>query len=95
MKEAAVAEPANASYPVPRTPYPLESLFARFQLLSACVVAFAHGSNDVGNAIAPLAAIVYINRTQTVPQSDFQIPLWILILGGMGIVAGLTVWGKK
>ncbi|MBD1941936.1 inorganic phosphate transporter, partial [Coleofasciculus sp. FACHB-712] len=58
-------------------------------------VAFAHGSNDVGNAIAPLAAIVYINRTGSVPITGFSIPLWILVLGGAGIVAGLAVWGKK
>ncbi|MEH1844272.1 MAG: inorganic phosphate transporter [Nostoc sp.] len=74
---------------------PVERLFARFQLLSACFVAFAHGSNDVGNAIAPLAAIVYINRTGSVPTDGITIPIWILILGGAGIVAGLAVWGKK
>ncbi|MBN3926331.1 inorganic phosphate transporter [Nostoc sp. NMS4] len=76
-------------------PNPVEKLFARFQLLSACFVAFAHGSNDVGNAIAPLAAIVYINRTGSVPTDSITIPLWILILGGAGIVGGLAVWGKK
>ncbi len=76
-------------------PNPVERLFARFQLLSACFVAFAHGSNDVGNAIAPLAAIVYINRTGSVPTDGISIPLWILILGGLGIVGGLAVWGKK
>ncbi|MEH2291281.1 inorganic phosphate transporter [Nostoc sp.] len=76
-------------------PSPVERLFARFQLLSACFVAFAHGSNDVGNAIAPLAAIVYINRTGSVPTDGITIPLWILILGGAGIVGGLAVWGKK
>ncbi|MEH2085157.1 inorganic phosphate transporter [Nostoc sp.] len=76
-------------------PNPVEKLFARFQLLSACFVAFAHGSNDVGNAIAPLAAIVYINRTGSVPTDGITIPLWILILGGAGIVGGLAVWGKK
>ncbi|MEH2366185.1 inorganic phosphate transporter [Nostoc sp.] len=76
-------------------PNPVERLFARFQLLSACFVAFAHGSNDVGNAIAPLAAIVYINRTGSVPTDGITIPLWILILGGAGIVGGLAVWGKK
>ncbi|MHC5740879.1 MAG: inorganic phosphate transporter [Nostoc sp.] len=76
-------------------PNPVERLFARFQLLSACFVAFAHGSNDVGNAIAPLAAIVYINRTGSVPIDGITIPLWILILGGAGIVGGLAVWGKK
>ncbi|WP_407883280.1 inorganic phosphate transporter [Scytonema sp. NUACC26] len=73
----------------------VEKLFARFQLLSACFVAFAHGSNDVGNAIAPLAAIVYINRTGTVPLNGIDIPLWILVIGGVGIVGGLAVWGKK
>ncbi|MBW4427193.1 MAG: inorganic phosphate transporter [Nostoc desertorum CM1-VF14] len=76
-------------------PNPVERLFARFQLLSACFVAFAHGSNDVGNAIAPLAAIVYINRTGSVPTDGITIPIWILILGGAGIVGGLAVWGKK
>jgi PiT family inorganic phosphate transporter len=73
----------------------VERLLGRFQVVSACFVAFAHGSNDVGNAIAPLAAIVYINRTGSIPSNDFSIPLWILILGGVGIVAGLAVWGKK
>ncbi|NDJ22109.1 inorganic phosphate transporter [Nostoc sp. B(2019)] len=76
-------------------PNPVEHLFARFQVLSACFVAFAHGSNDVGNAIAPLAAIVYINRTGSVPTNGITIPIWILILGGAGIVTGLAVWGKK
>ncbi|HIK05988.1 MAG TPA: inorganic phosphate transporter [Trichormus sp. M33_DOE_039] len=76
-------------------PSPLETLFARFQVLSACFVAFAHGSNDVGNAIAPVVAIVYINRTGQVPTDSINIPLWILILGGLGIVGGLAVWGKK
>ncbi len=74
---------------------PVERIMARYQLLSACFVAFAHGSNDVGNAIAPLATIAYINRTGNVPLNGITIPLWILILGGAGIVAGLAVWGKK
>ncbi|MBD2560349.1 MULTISPECIES: inorganic phosphate transporter [Nostoc] len=80
---------------LPSIQNPVERLFARFQLLSACFVAFAHGSNDVGNAIAPLAAIVYINRTGSVPTDGITIPIWILILGGAGIVGGLAVWGKK
>jgi PiT family inorganic phosphate transporter len=73
----------------------VEPLLGRFQVLSACFVAFAHGSNDVGNAIAPLAVIAYILRTNSVPLTGFNVPLWILILGGTGIVAGLAVWGKK
>lgn len=74
---------------------PVERQLGRFQVLSACCVAFAHGSNDVGNAIAPLAAIAYTIETNSVPVTSFNIPLWILILGGSGIVAGLAVWGKK
>ena len=73
----------------------LEKIMGKFQVLSACFVAFAHGSNDVGNAIAPLAVIVYIFNTNTVPISNLDIPSWILILGGLGIVAGLAVQGKN
>jgi inorganic phosphate transporter, PiT family len=73
----------------------VEQLFARFQLLSACFVAFAHGANDVGNAIAPLAVISYINQTHSVPNNGIIIPIWVMILGGTGIVAGLAIWGKK
>jgi inorganic phosphate transporter, PiT family len=73
----------------------VERQLARFQLLSACCVAFAHGSNDVGNAIAPLATILYIQSTGIVPQSSLEIPLWVLVLGGVGIVAGLAIWGKQ
>ena len=91
-------------HPTPHTPYsspltphpsPIESVMGRFQLVSACFVAFAHGSNDVGNAVAPLAAIVYITETGMVPLEHFQVPLWILVLGGAGIVCGLAVWGKR
>jgi inorganic phosphate transporter, PiT family len=79
----------------PQTTAVVERQLARFQLLSACCVAFAHGSNDVGNAIAPLATILYIQSTGTVPQSSLEIPLWVLVLGGVGIVTGLAIWGKQ
>ncbi|MGL5058743.1 MAG: inorganic phosphate transporter [Microcoleus sp.] len=79
----------------PLSPSPIEQQMARFQVLSACFVAFAHGSNDVGNAVAPLAAIAYIQRTGAFPSADFSVPLWILVLGGAGIVIGLAIWGKK
>ncbi len=74
---------------------PVEFLLARFQILSACFVAFAHGSNDVGNAIAPLAAISFLLSTGAVPRDEVPIPVWILALGGVGIVAGLAVWGRR
>jgi PiT family inorganic phosphate transporter len=98
-EEAEEAEGAEGEKSKIQNPYayhsPVERIMARYQLLSACFVAFAHGSNDVGNAIAPLAAIAYINRTGSVPLNGMNIPLWILVLGGVGIVAGLAVWGKK
>ncbi|MBD2019489.1 inorganic phosphate transporter [Leptolyngbya sp. FACHB-36] len=78
-----------------KIPSPTERLLARFQVISACFVAFAHGSNDVGNAIAPLAAIAHILRTGSVPLDGFRVPLWILVIGALGIVAGLAVLGKK
>lgn len=84
------------SSPTPKLRHSLiEQQMARFQVLSACFVAFSHGSNDVGNAVAPLAAIAYIRRTGSFPSGDFSVPLWILVLGGAGIVIGLTIWGKN
>ncbi|AFY65575.1 inorganic phosphate transporter [Geitlerinema sp. PCC 7407] len=73
----------------------LETVLGRFQVISACFVAFAHGSNDVGNAIAPLAAIAYTQRTGSVPLANFSIPFWILLIGGVGIVFGLAIFGKN
>ncbi|MBW4520312.1 MAG: inorganic phosphate transporter [Scytolyngbya sp. HA4215-MV1] len=92
--------PLHSSLPPPHpTSTPphsfLEQQLARFQVISACFVAFAHGSNDVGNAVAPLAAIVHIEQTGKVALTSFPVPLWVLMLGGAGIVAGLAVWGKK
>ena len=73
----------------------VEKVMGKFQVLSGCFVAFAHGSNDVGNAIAPLAAIVYVLTNNIVPLTEIDVPIWILVLGGLGIVAGLAVQGKK
>lgn len=73
----------------------VESQLALFQVCSACFVAFAHGSNDVGNAVAPLVVITAIFATQAIPTAGAVVPLWIMILGGLGIVAGLAVSGKN
>ncbi len=73
----------------------LEQQFSRLQRVSAGFVAFAHGANDVGNAIAPLAIIWQILQTGQAPINPLPTPLPVLILGGAGIVTGLGLWGKK
>ncbi len=72
----------------------VEKIFIYLQILSACFVAFAHGSNDVANAIGPLSAVVQTINDGTVAFKS-QVPLWALALGGMGIVAGLATWGWR
>jgi PiT family inorganic phosphate transporter len=72
----------------------IESQFSRLQVLSAGFVAFAHGANDVGNAIAPMVIITHIFQTGAVPTENLDIPLPIIFLGGVGIVTGLALWGQ-
>lgn len=72
----------------------VEKIFVFLQILSACLVAFAHGANDVANAIGPVAAVLGVLKTQTI-QSQSYIPVWLLALGGMGIVIGLATWGWR
>ncbi len=71
-----------------------ESVFTTLLIISACFLAFAHGANDAANAIGPLAAIVDIIRTGVV-DVQAAVPIWLLILGGVGIVIGLATWGYK
>lgn len=72
----------------------IEKMFAWLQILSACMMAFAHGANDVANAIGPLAAALYVLKTGSVALEP-EIPTWILALGGFGIVLGLATWGWR
>ena len=72
----------------------VERIFVYLQILSASFVAFAHGANDVANAVGPLAAVVSILQTGVV-QMKTMVPLWILALGGVGIVIGLATWGWR
>jgi|TARA_B100000745_G_scaffold179534_1_gene117609 PiT family inorganic phosphate transporter len=73
----------------------VEKIFAILMVVTACGMAFAHGSNDVANAIGPLAAIVSIVANNGEIVSKSALPLWILLLGGFGIVAGLAIYGHK
>jgi PiT family inorganic phosphate transporter len=62
---------------------------------TACAMAFAHGSNDVANAIGPLAAVVgVVNNDGNIAQKSV-LPVWILLIGGVGIVVGLATYGRK
>ncbi len=72
----------------------VEGVFRKLQIITACYMAFAHGANDVANAIGPLAAIYSITKTHAVAMT-VEVPVWILLLGGAGIVIGLATWGYK
>ena len=72
----------------------VEKIFAFLQIISACLVAFAHGSNDVANAIGPVAAVIQVVQKNVIPTS-FTISPLILFLGGIGIVVGLSTWGWR
>jgi PiT family inorganic phosphate transporter len=73
----------------------VEKVFAILMIVTACAMAFAHGSNDVANAIGPLAAVVSIVGNDGEIAAKSAIAWWILPLGGFGIVAGLALFGHK
>ena len=62
-------------------------------VVTACSMAFAHGSNDVANAIGPLAAVISVASTGVV-GGESAIPPWVLLIGGTGIVIGLATYGR-
>jgi len=72
----------------------VEKIFGVLMMITACAMAFAHGSNDVANAIGPVAAVINIAQSGEVGQKS-NLPLWVLVLGGVGIVIGLATYGKK
>lgn len=74
--------------------YTVERVFGVLMILTACGMAFAHGSNDVANAIGPLAAVIGIATTGNV-AADSPLPIWVLVIGGGGIVIGLATYGKR
>uniref|UniRef100_A0AAX7SFY4 Phosphate transporter n=1 Tax=Astatotilapia calliptera TaxID=8154 RepID=A0AAX7SFY4_ASTCA len=69
-------------------------LFQFLQILTACFGSFAHGGNDVSNAIGPLVALWLVYETSSV-FSNAHTPIWLLLYGGVGICAGLWVWGRR
>jgi len=73
----------------------VEKAFTPLMIFTACAMAFAHGSNDVANGIGPLAAVVSIVGSGGEVTQKAGLPLWILVLGGTGIVVGLATMGYK
>jgi len=73
--------------------YTVERVFAVLMVITACGMAFAHGSNDVANAIGPLAAVISIATTGRI-GAESSLPLWVLVIGGGGIVIGLATFGR-
>jgi len=72
----------------------VETVFAILMIFTACAMAFAHGSNDVANAIGPVAAVISIAEQGSVAQKS-GVPVWILVVGGLGIVIGLATYGRR
>ncbi len=86
--------PYNASWGIQKQFHETENVFKYLQILTAFYVAFAHGSNDVANAVGPLAAVVAVLKDGQV-HMKVVMPTWILGLGGGFIVFGLLIWGAK
>lgn len=72
----------------------LKALFGLPLVLSAALLSFAHGANDVANAVGPLAAIVHANQFGVV-AGEVAIPMWVMIIGAFGISFGLFLFGPK
>lgn len=73
----------------------VEKIFGVLMMITACAMAFAHGSNDVANAIGPLAAVISIVNSGGELAQKSPLPIWVLLLGGGGIVFGLVTYGHK
>ncbi len=72
----------------------LQAFFAYLQVLTACYVAFAHGANDVANAIGPLAAIFSVVKTKSVAM-QVEVSIWMLAIGGIAVGGGLFAFGGR
>ncbi|HEY5665303.1 MAG TPA: inorganic phosphate transporter [Gammaproteobacteria bacterium] len=72
----------------------VERVFGFLMIVTACSMAFAHGSNDVANAIGPVAAVISVAQSGVVGQQS-AVSIWILLLGGGGIVLGLATFGRR
>ncbi len=75
--------------------FDVERVFGVLMIFTACAMAFAHGSNDVANAVGPVAAIVSVISSGGEIAQKSAMSAWILLLGAVGIVIGLIMYGRK
>ncbi len=73
----------------------VEKVFVPMMIFTACGMAFAHGSNDVANGVGPLAAVYGLVQSGGEVAQKSEMPIWILLLGGFGIVVGLATFGYR
>jgi len=73
----------------------VERVFVPMMLFTACGMAFAHGSNDVANGVGPMAAVIGLVQSGGEVAQSSALPLWILLVGGVGIVVGLATYGYR
>lgn len=73
----------------------VEKIFGVLMVFTACAMAFAHGSNDVANAVGPVAAVVSVVQSGGALAQQSALPVWVLLLGAAGIVIGLASFGYK
>uniref|UniRef100_A0A6B2ECK7 Phosphate transporter n=1 Tax=Phlebotomus kandelakii TaxID=1109342 RepID=A0A6B2ECK7_9DIPT len=85
---------ANVEEAKAKEPRDISQLFSYLQVLTATFGSFAHGGNDVSNAIGPLIGLYLIFKDGSALQNS-ETPLWILVYGGVGIAAGLWIWGRR
>ncbi|XP_077417155.1 sodium-dependent phosphate transporter 1-A [Vanacampus margaritifer] len=99
VEDAGVTQEATWEHPPDEDELELDqaavsSLFQFLQILTACFGSFAHGGNDVSNAIGPLVALWLLYESGSV-ASNAATPIWLLLYGGVGICVGLWVWGRR
>jgi PiT family inorganic phosphate transporter len=74
--------------------FTVESIFRKLQIITSCYVAFAHGANDVANAIGPVASIIPLAQGVDI-GGTVDVPVSLLALGGFGIAIGCMTWGRR
>ncbi len=72
----------------------VEPIFRWVQVFTSCYVAFSQGANDVANAIGPVATVYTISKTEEI-CSQVEVPIFLLGVGGFGIMLGISTWGYK